>query len=128
MENERRRAIRIKKPLLVHYSKDGKVWDISPVRDFSETGMQFTINGKLEVGRILKFSILIPLKPVERLEFSGKVIDSVELKTRYGASVPDMYITRIELMDMHDEQKALLRRYIAWVLKHDATMSKLGFK
>lgn len=128
MENERRKSIRIKKPLLIHYSKDGKLWDISPIRDLSEDGMQFTVNGKLETGKVFKFSITIPLKPVEQLEFSGKIIESKELKTRYGANVPGMYVTRIEFIDMQEEQKALLRRYIAWLLKHEANLLEFGFR
>jgi len=116
MENEKRKAARIKKPLVVQYSKDGIIWDISHIRDFSETGMQVITRGILVAGEILNFRTKIPLEPFDWVEFSGKVIDSTKLKNRFDEAVSDAYITRIELINIKDEQKALLRKYVEWFL------------
>ena len=102
--------------MVVQYSKDGIIWDISHIRDFSETGMQVITRGILVAGEILNFRTKIPLEPFDWVEFSGKVIDSTKLKNRFDEAVSDAYITRIELINIKDEQKALLRKYVEWFL------------
>jgi hypothetical protein len=116
MEEEKRKTYRIKKLLIAQYSKDGISWDISHIRDFSETGMQITTSTSFTVGETLQFRSRIPLEPFAYLEFLGRVIDCVELKTRFDEPVSDMYITRIEFVNLQDNQRALLRKYIAWFL------------
>ncbi|MEI8348566.1 MAG: PilZ domain-containing protein [Candidatus Omnitrophota bacterium] len=117
MENDKRKASRIKKPLVVQYSRDGKTWDISHVRDFSETGMQITTTEILKAGIILKFRVIIPLEPFDWLEFSGKVIVSSDLEAPSGTLMPDSHLTRIEFIRITDIQKNLMQKYIEWFSK-----------
>ncbi|MGA2775839.1 MAG: PilZ domain-containing protein [Candidatus Omnitrophota bacterium] len=110
MENERRRSIRIKGTLLIQYSKDNIIWDISPIKDFSETGTKIITRMKFFPGDKLKLRVRIPLKPLECLEFYGKIIDCSE-------SSSQAHITRIEFLDLNDEQKSLIQNYINKLLK-----------
>jgi len=104
--------------LLVKYSRDGSLWDISYVKDFSETGMKITTSGKCTPGEFLKFRVRIPLEAAfEWLEFPGKIVDSEALMAPGGGVVPDTYITRIQISGIEDDQKGLLRKYIEWFLK-----------
>lgn len=117
MENDKRRAIRIRKPLVVQYSRDGKIWDISHVRDFSVTGIQITTTEILKLGTILKFRTIIPLEPFDWLEFSGKVINSADLEAPSGELMPESHLTRIEFANITDKQKNLMQKYIEWFSK-----------
>jgi hypothetical protein len=110
MENERRSAIRVKVPLLIQYSKDNIIWDISPIKDFSELGAKIITRMKFSPGDKLKLRIRIPLKPLECLEFYGKIIDCSE-------STSETHITRIKFLDLNEEWKSLIRDYINKLLK-----------
>ena len=105
MDEERRKTIRIKIPLLIQYSKDNVTWDISPVKDFSESGAKIITRFKFAAGDNLKLKIRIPLKPSECQEFCGKIIDCSESPTQ-------THVTRIEFVDLSDEQKSLMQNYI----------------
>ncbi|MCX5712057.1 MAG: PilZ domain-containing protein [Candidatus Omnitrophica bacterium] len=116
MENERRKSPRVKKYLVAYYSKDGRHWNLSHIRDFSETGLMITTQGLLTVGDTLEFHTKIPFRPFDPIRFSGKVVYSSILTTELGEFVTDTHLTRVELVDMNDEHKELVHKYIDWFL------------
>ena len=105
MDGERIKTVRIKIPLLIQYSKDNVTWDISPVKDFSEMGARIITRIKFSAGDNLKLKMRIPLKPTECQEFCGKIIDCSESPTQ-------THVTRIEFVDLSEEQKTLIQSYI----------------
>lgn len=112
MEEERRRSVRIKKPLTVQYSytlDEKKIWDMSFIKDLSDTGMCITTNKNFLVNEIFSIRIKVPLRPLMAVEIEGRVVESKESKA-CG------YVTRVEFINLKDDQKELLREYIAWIL------------
>jgi len=109
MGGERRKASRIKIPLLIQYSRDSVTWDISPVKDFSEAGAKIITRTKFSSGDNLKLKMRIPLKPSECQELYGKIIECSESSTQ-------MHVTRIEFVDLSEEQKTLMQSYITQFL------------
>ncbi|MDD2679749.1 MAG: PilZ domain-containing protein [Candidatus Omnitrophica bacterium] len=120
---ERRGARRIKKNLIIQYSMESapelRKWDVSSVRDISEKGVSFITNGKFPLGIIVHMFIRIPLKPFEWFEVSGKVVDVEESRTKSQDPEFNISLVRIAFMDLKEEQKILIREYIAWCLSKD---------
>jgi len=120
MGEERRKSVRIKKGLTVRYSygidKDGKKWDITAIRDISETGMCITTHKQFLPNDIITFLIKIPSRPLEWIEFTGRVVGSEKRMTIFGESVASSHITRVEFINLKEDQKELIREYITWFL------------
>ena len=120
MGEERRKSVRIKKVLVVRYGygvdKDGKKWDITAIRDISETGMQIITIKHFHNGEVLNFLIKIPFRPFQWIEFNGKIVGSKEPKTPLDDSVLGVYLTRVEFLDLKEDLKELLRAYVDWFL------------
>ncbi|MDD4938811.1 MAG: PilZ domain-containing protein [Candidatus Omnitrophica bacterium] len=116
MVEERRKSVRIKKMLSVRYAypdENGvKKWDITSVRDISETGMSITTEHGFSANDTLTFLVKIPSKPLDWEEFTGRVVCSES--ARPGSS--PLHITRVEFINLRDEQKQLVREYISWFL------------
>ncbi|MDP2924151.1 MAG: PilZ domain-containing protein [Candidatus Omnitrophota bacterium] len=119
MGNDKRKAVRINKLFVVKYKTDEGIWDISHIKNISEIGIQVTTNGILKAGTILKFRMIIPFEPFKWLEFSGKVLDSTELESFFGKS--ETHVTRIEFVNLKEEQKDLIRRYVDWFVSRKDT-------
>ena len=120
MGEERRKSVRIKKVLTVRYSygidKDGKKWDITAIRDISETGMCITTHKEFLPNDTVTFLIKIPSRPLEWIEFTGRVVGFEELRAISEESVAGSHITRVEFINLKEDQKELIREYIAWFL------------
>ena len=120
MGEERRKSVRIKKMLTVRYSygidKGGKKWDITAIKDISETGMSITTRQRFSLSDIVTFLIKIPSRPLEWIEFTGRVVGSEELKAISGGVVAGSHITRVKFINLKEDQKELIREYIAWFL------------
>ncbi len=120
MGEERRKSVRIKKVLTVRYSygvnKDEKKWDITAIRDISETGMSVSTHYKFSPNDIVTFLIKIPSRPLEWIEFTGRVVGSEGLKAISGEAVAGAHITRVEFINLKENQKELIREYITWFL------------
>ena len=120
MGEERRKSVRIKKALTVRYSygidKDGKKWDITAIRDIGETGMSITTHQRFSLSDIVTFLIKIPSRPLEWIEFTGRVVGSEELRAISGEVVAGSHITRVEFINLKEDQKELIREYITWFL------------
>lgn len=121
MDEDRRKRVRIKKSLTAIYSyvdhkEDRKLFDETQIRDISEKGISAITIKAFKPQDTLTFLIKIPSNPLEWLEIKGKVVESKKLKTVFDESVADMHITRVEFMDLTDEQKKMIRVYVAWFL------------
>jgi len=120
MVEERRKSVRIKKLLTVRYSylvnNNEKKWDITAIRDISETGMSVTTQHKFSPNDIVIFLIKIPSRPLEWIEFTGSVVGSEELRAISGEAVAGSHIMRVEFINLKEDQKELIREYIIWFL------------
>ena len=120
MEEEKRQAILIKKTLVAMYTpdvdKDKKTWDATIIRDISERGMQVTTNKQFSPDEILTFFIKIPFRPFQWIEVNGRVVASDDLKTVFDESVAGAHITRVEFVDLKENQKELIKAYIEWFM------------
>lgn len=120
MGEERRKSVRIKKALTVRYcgvDKADKKWDITAVRDISEIGMCITTHQQFLPNDIVTFLIKIPSRPLEWVEFTGRVVGSEESRV-------DTHLTRIEFMNLKEVQKELIREYITWFLTKEGGRKK----
>lgn len=111
MSEERRKAVRIKKPLIVQYMDEAgnKLWDISSVWDFSELGMMITTEQPFPEEAVLNFRIRLPSHPYESFAIKGKIISSKSTRSY-------IYVTRIEFVDIPQECQDALKEYIKWYL------------
>ena len=120
MVEERRKSVRIKKTITVRYgygiNKDEKKWDMTFLRDISETGMSIATCHQFSANDILTCIIKIPSRPLEWIEFTGRVVGSEELMAISGEVVAGSHITRVEFINLKEDQKELIREYIAWFL------------
>lgn len=118
---ERRKSVRIKKVLSVRYSLADaeKKWDMSSVRDISETGISFLTYKEFSAGDIMNFFIKIPSRPLDWVELRGKVIGSEGGKPFMGEPAGYSHVTRVEFLDLKDEQRGLIREYITWFLSNE---------
>lgn len=119
MEEEKRRSVRIKAQLVVQYRCDelpenGRKWDATTLRDISENGACITTTKCFSPQQILKLQIKIPSRPFRPLEINGRVIESVPCMSMSGVVMKDVFIVRLEFLDLNDEQKELIRTYIEW--------------
>ena len=116
MFEEKRQSIRVKKPLSVQFGiekKDGSVsWDMSLIRDISETGICLRANTLMEKDTICHLKLKVPIRPSEALELIGKVVSSEESRT-------NVYEARLTFVGLNETQKEYLREYIAWVLVNE---------
>ena len=123
MQEERRKAVRIKKFLTVRYSygvsQEHRKWDMTVIRDISETGMSITTAQHFPPNEVLTFLIKIPSKPLEWIEFIGRVVGSEELKSASGGAFRGAHITRVEFINLKGTQKELIREYVTWFLSKE---------
>jgi len=128
MVEEKRKSVRIKKLLTVRYSysldNDEKKWDMTVIKDISETGMSFTTHQQFLPNDIVTFLIKIPSRPLEWIEFTGRVMGSEKRMAIPGESVANLHITRIEFINLKEGQKELIREYITWFLSKERGRKK----
>jgi hypothetical protein len=103
---ERRKAIRIKKQLTAQYQELDKdnLWQTADIKDFSENGLVVATEKVIEPGSCLLFRVKIPLDPFRWFDFKAKVIAS------------ENKLMRVEVIDMTDEVRETIRKYIAWYM------------
>jgi len=117
MTEERRKAVRIKKFLTVRYSLGAeKKWDITTIKDISETGVCIITQKQFSPSDVMALFVKIPTRPLDWIEFTAKVVASEGAKGASGEILKGSNITRLEFIDLKDEQKEAIRQYIAWFL------------
>jgi len=123
MDEERRKSVRIKKVITVRYNYGAdtgeKKWDMTVVRDISETGMSIATNHKFSPNDIVDFLIKIPSRPLDWIELTGRVVASKELKSVYTAAVTAAHTTRVEFTNLKEDKKELIRQYVTWFLSKE---------
>jgi len=128
MVEERRKSVRIKKFITVRYSygadNQEKKWDMTVIKDISETGMSITTCQQFSANDIVTFLIKIPSRPLEWIEFAGRVVVSEGMKSVFGESVAGLYITRVEFVNLKEGRKDLIREYINWFLTKEKGRQK----
>ncbi|MDD5347911.1 MAG: PilZ domain-containing protein [Candidatus Omnitrophica bacterium] len=109
---DRRRTVRVRKPLDVEYSVSSRrtpSWAAGWLCDISETGMCMVSRplpgrtGKLTV------RIRVPIRPARTLTCGARIIAQTLLERSTA-------LIRIEFDPMDDRTRRLLREYIAWLL------------
>lgn len=113
MNEERRKAIRIKKTLTLQYCSDldkaKDVWIAAVIRDISEDGLSFCADKNFSAGEILALRIKFPLNPFQYTELKGKNIYSQEL--RLG-----IYLIHLKFIELQEEQKKAIKEYLTWIV------------
>lgn len=113
MEADKRKSVRIKKSLVVQYnykiSQSTTLWNMSTIKDISETGMCIVTDRSFPPNEKMNFRIKIPSRPFEWLEFNGRIVDT-------EASTANIYFARVEFTNLQEEQKGLIGEYIKWFL------------
>jgi len=115
MEDERRKANRIKKTLTVQYACAGTVdlkWEMSQIKDISDTGLSITTAENFSVDQNLFLRLKLPTHPYEWIDVEGAVVES---KTWGGG----FWLTRIKFIQLKEEFKTLIKDYIAWFLLNE---------
>jgi c-di-GMP-binding flagellar brake protein YcgR len=121
---ERRRSPRIKRRDVVQYRIEnlpfGRVRKgTSQIRDLSKNGVALTINFPV----ILKATIKVKLKlPVleELVELEGRIVACEEIRKN------TIYVIRLEFINVTEEQKELLERFIRVFLSARSTKKRLS--
>jgi len=126
-QNEKRKAERIYRSLNVSYGVQNHLgvvekWDITMIRNFSKTGMVFTSSYACEDK--IDFMIKLPSHPYEHLRIRGMVIESSALKFANSETATGTFLTRVEFIDLKDEQNKLISDYIEWLIKNDPDRPK----
>lgn len=117
MPEEKRKADRIKKPLVIQYGyirqeDNQKIWDETTIRDISETGISFRAARRFATGAPIILRINLPSNPLEWTEVNVEVVDSAE-------SAIGIHMTRVKFMDLGEQEKKLIGECVAWFLGKD---------
>ncbi|MDD5561389.1 MAG: PilZ domain-containing protein [Candidatus Omnitrophica bacterium] len=126
-QNEKRKAERIYKSLIVSYGMRNHLgvvekWDITTVMNFSKTGMVFT--SAYICGNEIDFMIRLPSRPYESLNIRGKIIESKALRLSNSAVSTGTFLTRVEFIDLKDDQNKMLCDYVDWLINNDPDRPK----
>lgn len=117
MDEEKRRSIRITKPLTAQFGvkKDGPIsWDMGRINDIGEYGICLYTSVPLQKEAHCFLKIRMPIAPRKRLDLTGKVVESFKSKSK-----ANICTTRLEFLNLDEEQKETLREYIAWALVNE---------
>ena len=120
LNEEKRKAKRITKVLFARYvpetERTQEKWDMVGIKNISETGICLPTSEFFPPGQVLTILLKIPLRPMEWVEFKGKVINSERLTDDPNSSV-EMYLVRAEFLNVKDDLKGLLKQYISMFKK-----------
>jgi c-di-GMP-binding flagellar brake protein YcgR len=115
MEEERRKAARIKKNLTVKYAlkvKNDLRWEMSLIKDISDTGMSLTTSQNFIPEENLIIRLKLPSQPFNWIEINAAVIET----RNYGG---ETWLTRVKFIQLGNEDKKLIKNYITWFLVNE---------
>ncbi len=116
MDEERRKAVRIKTSLFVQYcfniNSEHKSWDITTVKDLSETGVSLQTGMPFEIGTIIALCFKIPSRPFDKTEINAVVVGCQSIGQ--GTTC----IVRAEFKNVSDDTRGVLREYVLWMVKN----------
>ena len=111
MNGEKRKAIRVKTTINVQYFLDTDRWDITTVKDISETGLSIITGKCFDKDGPIWLRIRIPSLPFDPIEVQGRVVESKD------TGVGNMYLTRVEFKELTPEIKKTFHDYIDWAAR-----------
>ncbi|MDD5347910.1 MAG: PilZ domain-containing protein [Candidatus Omnitrophica bacterium] len=116
MPEEKRKAVRIKSSLFIQYGftvgTEPAQWDISTVKDISETGVSLLTGKSFNPGDTLILRLKVPSRPFALTQVTGRVVGSSD------AGTGTAFLTRIEFKDLDEDTKTLFHEYVAWVIRN----------
>jgi hypothetical protein len=116
MEEEKRKAFRVKTSLFVQYcfedTGERKSWDITSVKNLSESGVCLQTGKPFAVGSTIKLRFKIPSRPFELTEINGNVVGCQN--TGQGTTC----IVRAAFTGLNEDTRQLLREYLVWMVKN----------
>jgi len=119
---EKRKSIRIEKPLMVKYALDcagENDWNVAFIKNISEAGILFDTNRQFPAGENILIMLKIPLDPDNWIEAKGVVIDSRHFMSNF-------FLTRLKFTTLNDAQRALIKDYVAWFLSTQAPVKHIA--
>jgi len=124
MDKERRRYVRVRKPIVVQYKENSQSrWDMTLVKDISAGGMLITTDRAFPEGTVLNFRINLPSSPFQKFEVNGKVVSSKNMVARLSGEVlSSAFISRIQFFELNESQKQSLEFYIGSFLKQGGNL------
>jgi len=116
MGEEKRKAFRVKSSLTVQYcfdiNSERKKWDITTVKDLSESGVRFQAGKAFEIGSLMRLRFKIPARPFDLIEIDAKVISCQSLNHS------SINLIQAEFINISEEAKVLLQGYVLWMVKN----------
>lgn len=109
MNDEKRRTKRLKKNLTIKYSKDNVKWDVTNTEDISESGIRIHTMKPFLINDTISLLIKVPFRPFYWIKVRGIVLESQQLITQVS-------VCRIQFIDIKEEDKELIHRFIDWNL------------
>jgi hypothetical protein len=117
MEDEKRKAVRIKSTLFVQYCFDFnnqiQKWDITKVKDISETGICILTGQSFKTDSDIALRLKVPSQPFEPIQLQGRVVGSK------GSTFGTIFVTRIEFKNVPEDIQLILHQYIRWIIKNE---------
>lgn len=107
---EKRKSPRIEKVLVAQYSHEVDSisrWDSTTIKNISAEGILLNTNKNFEKDQLLILRFKLPFDPSHWLKAKGKVVESSQLKTR------------VEFVDLDEEQKKIIHEYVTWFVKNN---------
>jgi Tfp pilus assembly protein PilZ len=118
---EKRKSVRVEKPLLVRYSPEAGMkdrWSVSYIKNISEEGLLFDTNKQFIYGEKVNLMIKIPLDPDNWIKTKGSVVESTPFIGR-------SFLTRLQFTCLEDKQRKLIGDYIVWLLEREKPKSRI---
>ena len=109
---EKRKSIRIAKPLMVKYSPEigaKNVWNFAFIKNISESGILFDTNRQFQAGENILLKLKIPLDPDNWMETKGSVVKSEPFMGNF-------FLTRLKFISINEAQRTLIKEYVDWFL------------
>jgi hypothetical protein len=116
MGEEKRNAVRVKRNLNIQYQyalNDQTLWDMSVVKDISETGIHINTSNIFPVNAAITLSLKLPTNPLQAITIKGRVIDSKRVGQSSACS------TRIKFVELNDEQKVTIHQFVEWAISKE---------
>lgn len=119
MNDEKRKTKRLKRNLTIKYSIDNENWDMANAEDISESGIRIhTLKPVINNDEIFLF-IKVPFMPFYWIQAKGIALESQYLVTQ-------VYVCRIQFVDIKEEDRKLIRTFIEWNLANKGGQNGLS--
>jgi c-di-GMP-binding flagellar brake protein YcgR len=115
MDAEKRKAARIKKPIVIRYQNavNAGKWATTTIRDISEGGASVFVDQEFSENSTLNVCFKLPLNPLHELVLQARVISCNGLSNNLAAT-GTTYLVRLGFINIEEEDKQQLRDYVAW--------------